>query len=1039
MFYPSKYIDTRVGAGVSIGSNGVSVYEYGDAHFPAVAVYSGEVTGITHVIVEYIDRQPFIYINGVLVRIGLKSNMTRVWSPIIMGAGPYGAFDGCVIMARIYNRVLSQEEKQINYQAGFVLFSYPIIPYHITTGDNQIDCSEVKKILNIMAVQIEPEGTLLRYLVSFDNKGSWLTYNTVWQEASLDDIDRVGMTADELNTVDWNYFQPGVHGNLNIAVALATIDISITPSVSKLLIEYVGNLLGVITRTTIACYINNVSEVTFTHPSDEVENIPTIVSSGAAIDTIAGTISNTCRINGIKERMDNSINIPILSRAGALIASHLVGVYKSSHNNEEDKIDFLIINDLISIDPVIPKLSGNVLEYLKGLHIPSYYSTKPLDLICETVDIETLKSIQILDKTPSIFTSICSDRPINITVTTDDYTRIDTSNIVTIKDINKDYYSNGNERFLFSFDNRNTWYSYDYSTNQWVIVSLDDIQEKGMTFWQVSSIPEETWSTKLSEWLDMAIRLIAYPSDSNETIYDFTYTGNYITWIAPFTGDYRLEVWGAEGGLPGGSSITGGLGGYTKGTITLTQGDILYICIGGYPGRAKAGGWNGGGNGGTDTSSSVRYGGGGGGATDIRVGDTSLSNRIIIAGGGGGGGEYGNSRYGAGGEIQAQSGAGQLTTNPARTGAGYQWSWGGGGGSQTQGGVGAGTYVKGGNGTLYQGGAGDTGCCSGSGGGGGGYYGGAAGGNDSPHGSGYSANGGGGSSYTDGVSDGTMQIGVQAGNGKARITLLNTTMYTVNGFTFRTIVNKFDVYQIPMLTGFKLDIPIHEVLEEKDSPVLIPFRTLKNFDGNAISIITGLLTNNSSHYITGILESGDLDKLFTIDIPKSFTGLKSEIVCNFLISKSSYTEPDVDDILYIQDLPKEQVKSDTIYYDKEEQFAMLNIIDNREDTEFIVMTNDYNRIDTRQAVAIQDIVADYQEIDGIQIRFLLSFNNRETWYIYDHDTSSWIQKGIDNIHNTGMTFWQLKSIPRDAWHKALTNWLNVCVGFKTFSDNWIYG
>ena len=43
----------------------------------------------------------------------------------------------------------------------------------------------------------------------------------------------------------------------------------------------------------------------------------------------------------------------------------------------------------------------------------------------------------------------------------------------------------------------------------------------------------------------------------------FTYTGDYYRWTAPYSGEYTLEVWGAQGGGDGQNYVgTGGKGGY---------------------------------------------------------------------------------------------------------------------------------------------------------------------------------------------------------------------------------------------------------------------------------------------------------------------------------------------------------------------------------------------------------------------------------------------------------------------------------------------
>ena len=179
-------------------------------------------------------------------------------------------------------------------------------------------------------------------------------------------------------------------------------------------------------------------------------------------------------------------------------------------------------------------------------------------------------------------------------------------------------------------------------------------------------------------------------------------------------GTHTLEVWGAQGGAY--NSYVGGKGGYSKGTLTLSEDITAFVYVGGYPGTAKTAGFNGG-------SGTSNYGGGGGGASDIRLGTDSLYARVIVAGGGGGAG-YKSATGGAGGGTSGVAGNGTGT---------YAH---GGGGTQTSGGTsantsGAGTFGTGGGSTSISGG-----------GGGGGWYGGGHGQSGSQD-----SAGGGGSGY----------------------------------------------------------------------------------------------------------------------------------------------------------------------------------------------------------------------------------------------------------------------------------------------------
>jgi hypothetical protein len=64
------------GAGFAVGRNGVTVLEHGDHHFPATLVYRGAITGWTHVAIVFERGTPNLYLNGDLVRSGLKTLTT---------------------------------------------------------------------------------------------------------------------------------------------------------------------------------------------------------------------------------------------------------------------------------------------------------------------------------------------------------------------------------------------------------------------------------------------------------------------------------------------------------------------------------------------------------------------------------------------------------------------------------------------------------------------------------------------------------------------------------------------------------------------------------------------------------------------------------------------------------------------------------------------------------------------------------------------------------------------------------------------------
>ena len=63
-------------------------------------------------------------------------------------------------------------------------------------------------------------------------------------------------------------------------------------------------------------------------------------------------------------------------------------------------------------------------------------------------------------------------------------------------------------------------------------------------------------------------------------IVNFEYAGAIQSWKILTTGTYKLEVWGAQGGVNG-TSLYGGYGGYTVGTIAFSKNTNIYIAVGG--------------------------------------------------------------------------------------------------------------------------------------------------------------------------------------------------------------------------------------------------------------------------------------------------------------------------------------------------------------------------------------------------------------------------------------------------------------------------
>ncbi len=101
------------GAGLSFGANGIGVYEHGLDYFPPLATYEGPIgTNFTVVSFNYQNRTPSLYSQSYVNRKGLVSLRSEVLMPFEIGWGSSGGFAGEVAEIVMYNRTLSEAERQ---------------------------------------------------------------------------------------------------------------------------------------------------------------------------------------------------------------------------------------------------------------------------------------------------------------------------------------------------------------------------------------------------------------------------------------------------------------------------------------------------------------------------------------------------------------------------------------------------------------------------------------------------------------------------------------------------------------------------------------------------------------------------------------------------------------------------------------------------------------------------------------------------------------------------------------------------------------
>ncbi|MDP6170091.1 MAG: Ig-like domain-containing protein, partial [Candidatus Marinimicrobia bacterium] len=234
-------------------------------------------------------------------------------------------------------------------------------------------------------------------------------------------------------------------------------------------------------------------------------------------------------------------------------------------------------------------------------------------------------------------------------------------------------------------------------------------------------------------------------------------------WTVPQSGEYTIEVFGAQGGGETNAGLAGGLGARMGGTFYLEEGEILQVLIGQ---MGVTEGYYGGG-----------YAGGGGGGSFVTRGTHDSDESILIVAGGGGGSGTSYQGYDAiietyGSTSTGSAGQGGVPGSNGNSGAGFFGNglFGGHNGatisySYVNGGMGGIGYS--GGGTGYGGFGGGAGDGYADGGGGGGYSG----------GNGWEnlAGGYGGASYNSGDEQ-ENEAGVNSGHGQVVITLDSPTI-----------------------------------------------------------------------------------------------------------------------------------------------------------------------------------------------------------------------------------------------------------------------
>ncbi len=184
---PAHGGNNDAGVGISVGTNGISVFEHGSSYLPSLLVHNVSLAAWNHIAVVYENKQPRLYLNGQFVKTGLLSLRENVYASTTFGnVATYGPYKGSIDDVAIYNRALSDTEIQENYRS-YSIQPPTVEPVQTPTTSSTITLSGSKPAETAIVVN----GTTI---VPLDSQTTWQASYTL--QPGMNNLSFTAMDAD---------------------------------------------------------------------------------------------------------------------------------------------------------------------------------------------------------------------------------------------------------------------------------------------------------------------------------------------------------------------------------------------------------------------------------------------------------------------------------------------------------------------------------------------------------------------------------------------------------------------------------------------------------------------------------------------------------------------------------------------------------------------------------------------------------------------------------------------------------------------------
>lgn len=139
------------GFGVSVAANGVAVFGHTAGWMPCLLSYQADLaTGaFTHLVISVDDNMPSLYVNGKMVKEGVRAPKTLFYYPDEIGSGTYGSFRGALDELVVFDRAFSAEEASGLYGIEDRVSASLCVDDEERSGISTLACPEGQEISSI--------------------------------------------------------------------------------------------------------------------------------------------------------------------------------------------------------------------------------------------------------------------------------------------------------------------------------------------------------------------------------------------------------------------------------------------------------------------------------------------------------------------------------------------------------------------------------------------------------------------------------------------------------------------------------------------------------------------------------------------------------------------------------------------------------------------------------------------------------------------------------------------------------------------------